>query len=211
MSRRICSTRSGSSASRPFHDPLFRGTIGKIENLGDACPRRRLFRRSGSRYRCRRCSSPRSTSLITSGLVCSMLAIRFTTSICLCAGQAHHDFAGLLRGKMGQDQGDRLRMLILNERQEIFRLGLLKERERRGLHLLGHLLDDPLGILFRQRFQQQGFRVFQPTFAHPAVGQREVVEFAAETSRRAGAPMSPTHAISRLTSSTSPGLNRLRI
>ena len=64
----------------------------------------------------------------------------------LLAGQADEDFARLLRRKMGQDQRDRLRMLILNERQQVFAFRFLKERKRRGLDLLGDLLDDAIGI-----------------------------------------------------------------
>ncbi len=79
---------------------------------------------------------------------------------------------------MGQDQRDGLRMLILNERQQVFALGFLQERERRGLHLLGDLLDDAVGIVVAERFAEQGLGVFQAAFAEIGVGQGEVVEFA---------------------------------
>ena len=64
----------------------------------------------------------------------------------LLAGQADENFARLLRREMGEDQRDRLRMLVLNERQQVFALRLLQKRERRGLHLLRDLLDDARGV-----------------------------------------------------------------
>ena len=64
----------------------------------------------------------------------------------LLTGQAHEDFARLLRRQVREDQCDRLWVLVLNERQQVFRFGLLEERERRRLHLLGHLLDDAVGF-----------------------------------------------------------------
>ena len=127
----------------------------------------------------RRCSRPRSTSLITSGLVCSMLAMRLTTSTCFCAGQADHDFARLLRRQVSQDQRDRLRVLVLNERQQIFALGLLQERERRGLHLLGDLLDDPLAPLPRSAiFSATALWRIRARLPKVVVGEGEAVKLA---------------------------------
>ena len=56
-------------------------------------------------------------------------------------------------------------MLILNERQQVFRFGFLQKGERCRLHLLGNLLDDALGIFLAQRFGQQRLGVFQAAFA----------------------------------------------
>ena len=82
-------------------------------------------------------------------------------------------------------------MFILDKRQQIFRFGLLQKRKRRGLHLLGHLLDDPLGVLFAQRFHQQRFGVFKPAFGNPVVCQRDVVKLIAHITLGAGTGISP--------------------
>ena len=47
----------------------------------------------------------------------------------LLAGQADQDFAGLRR-QVGQDQRDGLRVLVLDERQQVLALGLLQEGKR---------------------------------------------------------------------------------
>ncbi len=68
----------------------------------------------------------------------------------LLAGQSHEDLAGLLRRKVGEDQRDGLRMLILDERQQVLAFGPLQECKRRRGNLLGHLFYDPFRILFRE-------------------------------------------------------------
>ncbi len=77
---------------------------------------------------------------------------------------------------MGEDQRDGLRVFVLNEGEKVFRFGLLEEGERRGLDLLGDLLDDAGCIVLAERFSQQTLGVLQPAFVEVGVGQREVVE-----------------------------------
>src|SRR5688572_9078560 len=77
---------------------------------------------------------------------------------------------------MREDERDRLRVLVLDERQQVFRLGLLQETERRRLDLLRDLLDRLLGVGFAQRLAQQRLGVFKAAFGEVRVGQREVVK-----------------------------------
>jgi hypothetical protein len=171
--RRICSTRSGSSASRPSMMPFSveRSARLRISATVSTPP---AFSKVWETMSERRCSRPRSTSLITSGLVCSMLATRLTTSICFWLGRPTRISRRLLRRQVREDQRDRLRVLVLDERQQVFALGLLQERERRGLHLLRDLLDHALGVVFGEGFSQQRLGVFQAAFAEVGVGQGEL-------------------------------------
>ena len=95
----------------------------------------------------------------------------------LLAGQTDEDFRGLVIRQVAENQGNRLRMLVLNERQQVVAFGFLKERERRALDLMGNLLNDLVGHLAVQTVAQQILGVFQPAFGHPRLGQGELIVF----------------------------------
>jgi len=77
---------------------------------------------------------------------------------------------------MRQNQRDRLRVFVLNERQKVFALRLLQERKRRGLNLLDHLLDDLGGHVVIHGLADQGLGVFQAAFVQIGIGNGKVVE-----------------------------------
>jgi hypothetical protein len=127
MSRRICSTRSGSSASRPFHDPFFRGTVGQVENLGDGIDAAGLLEGLADDVGKTMLQSALDF-LDHLGIGLLHVGDALDHFDLLLARETDENLAGLLRRQMGQDQGDGLGMFILNEGEEIFALGLSAER-----------------------------------------------------------------------------------
>ena len=175
ISRRICSTRSGSSASRPS---MIAFSVARSARL--------------------RISATVGTPPAFSMLWVSMFDSRLSRPSLdllddlrvglLHVGDALDDLDLLLHGQPGQDlrrlvvrqvahdQRDGLRVLILDERQQVLALGLLQEAERRLLHLRLDLLQHPLGRLAVQRLLEQHLRVLQPALVDVLARDRQAVE-----------------------------------
>src|SRR5262249_12846482 len=86
------------------------------------------------------------------------------------------NLASLVVRQVAHDQRDRLRVLVLNERQQVLRLGLLQKRERRLPHLRRNLLHDPVGLFRIEALRQQLLRIIQPPLRRPRLRQRQLIE-----------------------------------
>ena len=122
---------------------------------------------------------------MTSGLVCSMLAMRLTHLDLLLGGQAAEDFGGLDGLEMGEDQGDGLGMFVLNEGEEVVAFGLLQEGKRGALDGLIDLIDDPFGLFLGEALGEQGLGVIPAAFVGIGTGEGQLIELLDTTLRRA--------------------------
>ncbi len=117
-----------------------------------------------------------STLRTMSGDVRSIAAIRCATSACSAGGSLDRTQRCLLRGQVREDQGDRLRVLVLQEAEQLPGVGTSEELERqlrdRGLEpshdLAGPLAAEPL--------LEQLPRVAEPALGRPASRRRGLDE-----------------------------------
>ena len=72
-----------------------------------------------------------STSRSTSGAVRSIAAMRIATSVCSSCGNMPITWARAVGGQVGHHQRDRLRVLVLQEVEDLDRVDLAQELERR--------------------------------------------------------------------------------
>ena len=70
-----------------------------------------------------------------------MVAMRRMTASCRSLGQAGDDVGRLRRRQVREDQGDRLRMLVDDEGQQVLAVDLLQEAERQGLDRLADVVE----------------------------------------------------------------------
>ena len=96
----------------------------------------------------------------------------------LCRRKANENLARLVMRQMTHDQRDCLRMLFLNEGEQVLALRLLQKRERRALNLGLNLLDDLLGGLGIKRILQQTAGVIEAALAHISLRHRQRIELA---------------------------------
>ena len=195
----MLSTSSGVLGFEAFHDALFRAAVGKIEHLGHGVDAAGLFEGLAD--------DVAEAVLQAAFDFLDYLWVRLLhvgdalhDLHLLSRGQADEDFTGFSRIQVGEDQGDRLRVFVLDKGQQIFGFGLLQERERRGGDLLGHLLDHLGRVGLGHALLEQRLGVIEAAFTDIVAGQRQAVELF-EDRVAIGAAISPRLAISRLTSS----------
>lgn len=160
-----------------FHDSLFSGSVGKVEDFGDGVDAAGFFERLADDVGE---AVFEAAFDFLDDLRIGLLHIgdAFDDFDLLLAGEADENLAGFLGGEMGEDQRDRLRVFILDEGQQVFAFSFLEKRKRGGLHLLGDLLDDAIGVGGAEGFADQGLGVVEAAFAEIGIGQGEVVKFA---------------------------------
>ncbi len=79
---------------------------------------------------------------------------------------------------MRQNQGDRLRMLVLDKVQQLFRVGLAGELERSDLKRRGEAVDEGHRLLFPDRLLEHRFRESDAALRDIALCHGELVELA---------------------------------
>ena len=77
---------------------------------------------------------------------------------------------------MRQDERDRLRVLVLDERREVLGIGLGQKRERLLVDLVFDGLEDPHRLVVGKSLLQQAPGVDQAALLHVLPGERKVVE-----------------------------------
>ena len=76
------------------------------------------------------------------------------TDNCRSAGKSLDDLGRLLRLKVREDQGDRLRMLVHDEGQQVLVVDLLQEAEGQGLDRLADVVQRDARALAQRLFDQ---------------------------------------------------------
>ena len=95
--------------------------------------------------------------------------------------KTNEHFARLVMRQVTHDQRDGLRMLFLNEGEQVLALRLLQKRKRRLLNLRLNLLNDFICSLRIQRVFQEVARIVETAFTHIALRHRERIELADDT------------------------------
>ena len=107
--------------------------------------------------RCKFRSSTRSTSLITSGEVRSIVAIRFATSACFSGGRAPSTWDACAGARYEKDHRNRLRMFILYKVQQLCRICLSDKFERTNLKRCCKFCNNSSALSFPSAFSRSSF------------------------------------------------------
>ena len=93
----------------------------------------------------------------------------------LVGWQTDENLGGPILIQMTGDQGDRLRMLLLDESQKSVGLDATEKTERCSLNLVFDLVHDQFGTLTVEGFVQQSSCIVESTFTDIATGQLQTV------------------------------------
>ena len=95
----------------------------------------------------------------------------------LVGRQRSHEDRRLIGVEIRHDQGDRLRMLVLNEIHELARICLVQEVERTRLQARRQAIENELRLLHAKRLLQDVLRVFESAGRQIALRHEHLVEF----------------------------------
>ena len=123
------------------------------------------------------CAGRARPSAATSGENWRNCASRLMVSARTSSGRRISSGGGLARIQVGQDEGNRLRMLAFEKFGQLLRIGLLQAFQVHDAHLhrFRDLVEQLSGAGFPKRFDQQLLRIFRPTFGQVTLGENELV------------------------------------
>jgi hypothetical protein len=107
--------------------------------------------------------------------------------------EAGEHLRGLRRGHVRQNQGHRLRVLVLHERQQLPRVGLLQERERQVAEHRVQPVDDLAGPVLAERLNQHLPGEVHTALRHVTLYQHHRVELVDDTVDRVGVDEAGAH------------------
>jgi hypothetical protein len=158
-----------------FHDRLLGGTVGEVQDFRNRRHAAGLFHALHEHVRE---SHLKPTLDLFDDVGVGLLHIRYTLDHLdlLLHREADEDLRGLVVRQVAEDQGDRLRVLILDEREQVLALCALEKAERLLLDLRLDLLEDPLGHLGVEGVLEDRLGVVEVALAQVLGCESEVVE-----------------------------------